>query len=174
MPAAADPTRRIRVITTRLVLLLVIFYAFLFITIAVLVAPYTPAKPLVLQVFDASCPSFRMGHFSGVMATCAYMVTSLVVAPAVWKIAKRSAQCADYAVSVYVVHFLLTWYIDGFPKDGEFFGVLVLSGICSSVVAERLAMREEMAEIPLDRFVAGKTGVGGGQPARDVRIVEMV
>jgi hypothetical protein len=42
-------------------------------------------------------------------------------------------------------------------------------------------MREEMAEISLERFVASKATGGSGsgsgsgiQPARDVRIVEMV
>ena len=184
MPPAPDPTRAVRVIVTRLLILLALFYAAMFVTVAVLVSPYTPARPLVLQVFDPALPSFHTrSDFAGVMTTCAYLLTSVVVAPCVWKIAKRSAQCADFAVSMYVVHFLLTWYVDdrGFPAFGAFYGTLVLSAICSSVLSERLAMREEMAEISLERFVASKARGGGGggsgsgiQPARDVRIVEMV
>ncbi len=179
---AADPIRSIRLIVTRLVILIALFYAALFVAVALLAAPYAAEtnKPIVLHVFDPSLPSFSLADFSGVMGTVAYLLVAVLVSPCVWKLAKRSAQCADFAVSVYVAHFLLTWYIDerGIPKDGAFYGVLVLCGVVSSVLSERLAMREEMAEIPLDRFVTSKSkqgGRAGGSDSHtpDVRI-EMV
>ncbi len=160
----ADPIRSIRLIVTRLVILIAVFYAALFVAVALFAAPYAAEnKPIVLQVFDPSLPSFHMADFAGVMGTMAYLLVAVLISPCVWKLTKRSAQCADFAVSVYVVHFLLTWYTDerGVPKDGAFYGVLVLCGVVSSVLSERLAMREEMAEISLDRFVASKSKQGG-------------
>ena len=157
-PTAADPMRSIRLIVTRLAILIAIFYAMLSATMALLAAPYERNRPTLLHVFDPSLPSLSLADFGGVMGTMAYLLVAVLISPCVWKLAKRSVQCADFAVSVYVVHFLLTWYVDerGIPKDGAFYGVLVLCGVVSSVLSERLAMREEMAEIPLDRFVASK------------------
>ena len=162
-PTAADPMRSIRLIVTRLAILIAIFYAMLSATMALLAAPYETNRPTLLHVFDPSLPSLSLADFGGVMGTMAYLLVAVLISPCVWKLAKRSVQCADFAVSVYVVHFLLTWYVDerGIPKDGAFYGVLVLCGVVSSVLSERLAMREEMAEIPLDRFVASKGKQGG-------------
>ena len=162
---AQDPTRAIRVIVTRLVLLVALFYALLFIAVGLLAAPYaTDSKPIILHVFDPSLPSFHMAEFAGFMGTMAYLLVAVLISPCVWKLAKRSAQCADFAVSVYIIHYLLTWYIDerGLPKAGAFYVVLVFCGVISSVLSERFAMREEMSEIPLDRFVAGKSKQGHG------------
>ena len=53
----------------------------------------------------------------------------------------------------------------------------MLCGVVSSLLSERLAMREEMAEIPLDRFVASKSKVGraGGSDsqATDANVVQI-
>lgn len=177
---ATDPTRAIRIIVMRLLILIAMFYAASFVAVALLVAPYAAEnKPIVLHIFDPSLPSFRPADFAGVMDTMAYLLVAVLISPCVWKLAKRSAQCADFAASVYFVHFLLTWYADerGVPKEGAFYGVLVLCGVVSSLLSERLAMREEMAEIPLDRFVASKSKVGraGGSDsqATDANVVQI-
>ena len=142
------------------------------------------AHGLLLMVFDGSLPSYNIfTNFVGAMSATAYFFTSLLIAPCIWKLAARSAKCADYASSIYVAHLLLTWYADGFPTNGAFYLCLVVSGVISALVSERLALREELAEIPLDRFVASKKqaatvggagGVGGARETSRALRIEMV
>ena len=165
---ASTPLRTIQVIIIRLIVLVAAHYILLSAAFFLLVAPYTAPAALVLHVFDPSLPSFAPSRFDGIMASAAYLISAALLSPAVSRVARRSAKCADFSVSVYLIHAGLTWYVHGrFPTSGAYWTVMVLCGALCSLLSERLAMREELKEIDLGSFVASKQS----KPAGVLRVV---
>lgn len=91
------------------------------------------------------------------MAASAYALTSLIMAFCIWKVTKRSSKCADFSCTIYLIHALACWLYNkdglGFPTSIHFWVCMIVSGVTTAVIAERLCMREELEDIPLASFV---------------------
>lgn len=89
------------------------------------------------------------------MVAASYGITSLAMSVCVWKSVRRSKKCADFSFTIYCIHCALCWaYGRAFPNSAAFWVCLVTSFALTAVIAERLCMREELEDIPLESLLS--------------------
>lgn len=68
-------------------------------------------------------------------------------------VVERARKCLDFASTIYILHFLITWLFFGFPSNWEWWVVNVVSMIAMVVLSEYLCLRKEMMDIPRSEFI---------------------
>jgi hypothetical protein len=87
--------------------------------------------------------------FVAMTMALAYIINACLSAVAIRFVVARAKKCWDFGATIYIIHFGLTWLVDGFPQQLMWW---VLIGGCIAItilLGEFLCVQFEMADIPL-------------------------
>jgi hypothetical protein len=69
-------------------------------------------------------------------------------------VVERAKKCLDFASTIYLFHFALTWWYDGFPWAWQWWILNIVALVCAAVSGEWLCMRRELREIKTSDFLS--------------------
>jgi len=92
--------------------------------------------------------SFQLKN--GITVLCAYILNAITGALGLWYIIKRTKQCLDFTLTVYLIHFTVCCLYNGrIPSSISWWLSNIVVIVIMTVLGEFLCMRTEMKEIPL-------------------------
>jgi hypothetical protein len=108
-------------------------------------AAFVPYTPLLL--LQSSAIGSR--SFAAMMLGMAYLVNSCISAVAMRLVVARAKKCWDFGATIYILHFLLTWVVDGFPKHTMWWLLMAACMVSTVLLGEYLCVQFEMMDIPI-------------------------
>jgi len=109
------------------------------------------ATTFVSSVFNWK--TLRFDTFVGCMVAGSYGLASLWLSFWILKIVKRMKKCADFSLTAFSIHMVITWIQSGFPNSLPWWVCMGASFAMTAFLSEWLCSREELAEIPLSSFL---------------------
>ena len=64
-------------------------------------------------------------------------------------IVEKSKKCLDFSFTLFVVHFFIVCFYDGFPGTWDWWIVHIISMVVMVLLGEYLCAKKEMEDIPL-------------------------
>jgi hypothetical protein len=106
-----------------------------------------PVEDLLGQLF--SYQVWKSTTAQGFLVPCAYLFNSIWMAGWLLCIVKRAKKCLDFAVTMYLLHFVFCTVFYGFPYSWSWWLFLLLQVSITTLLGEWLCMRRELQEILL-------------------------
>ena len=98
-------------------------------------------------IFDSSVNNILT--IEGRIQLIAFLLNSLTSSLSFRFIVQRAKLCLDFAFTEHFIHFLLCWWIFGFPKFWVWWVMNILGILLVSILSEFLCMRHEIKAIPV-------------------------
>lgn len=152
-----------RMIIYQIIAIQSLFY-FTFVSVGVFLGLICGVSGIVVSTFfDFKKYTFDNTH--NTIVVLALWTTLTGLAFFLPRIIERTRKCLDFVLTVFIIHFMLTWLVSGFPSRLAWWSVWIVGSIACTLLSEYLCLRIEQREIKYDMIQEGeKIGISTSDP----------